>query len=218
MANIILSISELNLLFQSLTLSILGYDNIAISAWNHYLALIAAHTWNPLSDPIPTNPYYFVRIEWPTEGAPAWKITEDIAFVRCVEVDNPYNRQRDYNLTERDADNVNEQRQYTRIMEASWVFYGPNSYDNSQIVKDALFYQINHDILTLSNLHLIPDFASARRVPELFEGNWWERVDISMRFNEFIQRESTIPYIENAEITIESDTGIAAIVDAEVLI
>jgi len=61
-----LKISELENLFQDLTCSILNLDKDRQ-----------------------------VRISWPTEGAPAWSITDDVLFIRVVPVDNMYNRQRE---------------------------------------------------------------------------------------------------------------------------
>jgi hypothetical protein len=44
----------------------------------------------------PTDPVYeTVRVGWQQEGQPAWKIDEDVTFIRCVEEDDQYNRVRD---------------------------------------------------------------------------------------------------------------------------
>ena len=40
-----------------------------------------------------------VRCAWQTQGAPSWKITEDVAVVRVIEDDDPYNRQRTVQIT-----------------------------------------------------------------------------------------------------------------------
>ncbi len=39
-----------------------------------------------------------VRIGWQPQGQPAQLISEDITYLRCVEVDSPTNRQRDVQI------------------------------------------------------------------------------------------------------------------------
>ena len=181
MSDIALSINELNIIFQTLTIQALDRDvSLPSSA-------------------------YAVRVSWPTTGAPAWKITEDVTFIRIIEADDKYNRQRENKFIGLDTDNGTNLTRYTRVMEVFWTLYGSTSFANAQAIRDRLFYQEYHDILAQSNLYLIPDIVSPVRMPELFQGQWWERVDMSMRFNELIQRGLTIPYIKSAEITIKND-------------
>ena len=156
---------------------------------------------------IPGNAY-FVRVSWPTTGAPAWKITEDVAFLRVIESDDKYNRQREDKFVGLDADNGTNIMRFTRVMQVFWTFYGPNSFENAQAIRDQMFYQDYHDILANSNLYLIPDIVSPVRAPELFQGQWWERTDLNMRFNELVSKDLTIPYIKSAEIIIENDAAV----------
>ena len=72
-----LDIEPITRLFEGLTLSILGHDG-AIAAWENYQAHKTGWT-----GAVPANPYDLVRKSWPTAGQPAWKITEDVAFIRC---------------------------------------------------------------------------------------------------------------------------------------
>jgi hypothetical protein len=46
------------------------------------------------NDPV----YTLVRIGWQERGQPSQFIKQDVAYVRCVEVDDPYNRQRDVQI------------------------------------------------------------------------------------------------------------------------
>ena len=71
MADIILTLKQLEDIFRNLTCTILGL--------------------NPV-DPINASR---VRVAWPTSGAPGWKITEDVAFLRVRSAGNEYSRQRD---------------------------------------------------------------------------------------------------------------------------
>lgn len=166
-------------LFQALTCSILGIDASA-------------------------HPDY-VRISWPTSGAPAWQITDDIVFLQVTEVDNPYNRQREVHFDPYDTNNADQVTHFTRVMQVSWILYGPNSFDRAQAIRDKIFYQDHHDTLAAQNIYLIPDIYATRRVPELFQGRWWERTDLDMKFNELIIRNLAVPYIQTADITVQVD-------------
>jgi len=158
---------------------------------------------NPWADATPSNPYYNVRLAWPTEGAPAWKINEDICFLQCIELDDEYNRQRERKF---DLANSNQATSCTRVMQVSYIFYGPNSFKNAKTIKDNIFYQTNHDTLVSNNLFLIPSIPAATRSPELFEGQWWERTNMIMKFNELIVSNTTIESITSAEIIVKSST------------
>ena len=183
-----LEIRDLSLLFQQITMDILGYDYVA--------AQDAAA--------------YAVRIGWPTDGAPAFKIDEDIAFITIVERDSAYNRQRDMKMTDLPAYNLNMETAHTRMVEVSWVFYGPNSFARAQAVMDNMFYPEPQYLLNSNNLYLIPDISSPIRIPEIFQSRWWERTDLKMLFNELVIRNKTIRAITSAEVIVENDEGITA--------
>ena len=185
--DIYLTIAQLNTLFQTLVMTMIGLD------------------------PAVSTSAYAVRISWPTGGAPSWKNTEDICFLRIVEKDDEYNRQREAKF---DAARLNQITTYTRVIEVSFVFYGPNSFDHAQTVRDQIFYQKNHDTLALQNIYLIPDIHSPKRAPELFQGNWWERTDMSMDFNELIVRNSALNSATSVAVDLYDDNGLERVINA----
>lgn len=148
------------------------------------------------------NPYNFARISWPTGGAPAWGITEDIVFIQIVEVPNLYSEQLNTKYLPLDNDNVNQQTSFTRVLEVNWVFYGPNSYDYASSVRPQIGYQLFHDILARQGVYLIPGHYTPKRIPELFEGQWWDRSDVTMPFNVLTVRNLEVPYIIETDITV----------------
>jgi hypothetical protein len=187
MANTTLSLDQLNKLFQGLTISMLGIT---------------------FADDNDKTPYYKVRVAWPTGGAPSWKIAEDICFLQIMEVDSQYNRQRDVILGTKDTDNANGSTSYTRVMQVNFILYGPNSFQNAQTIRDQMFFVENLFTLAKNNVYPIPDISAPRRAPELYEGQWWGRTDLSITFNELIIVEQTIPYLKSADITIEDSERI----------
>lgn len=150
-----------------------------------------------------------VRISWPTEGAPAWKITEDITFLQVKTVDHPYNRQRERQHTFiASPDSLTTGVSYTRVVSVNCIMYGPNSFANAQLLRDSMFEDSNRNTLRENNLYLIPDIVEPNRVPELFEGRWWERSDITLLFNEFVTKTSTDYYLKSATVIVKTEDGI----------
>ena len=156
------------------------------------------------------SPAIDVRRSWPAGGAPAWGITDDVIFFNESEDDNPINRQRDVVVSNRGSpytDDLNQASAYTRYLRVGFVFYGPNSLGNSQVVRDFMFYQTHRETLAKNNIYLIPDTVAPKRAPEIFQGQWWERVDMSMNFNELVIRNLTIPAITSAEVIVYDEDG-----------
>ncbi len=187
------SMDQLNKLFQLLTLTMLGKD-ILIAPWIAYQADPGAWVGD-----VPVNPYSLVRIAWPKKGAPAWKIDDDVIFLRVLEIDRY--QQKDIIL----ENDMNQATGFTRINSVAWMLYGPNSYDNAQTICYRIFNQDIHDVLAKSNLFLIPNTASPRRSPEVFEEQYWERVDLMMWFNELVIRNSAIPAIASVDVETTLD-------------
>jgi hypothetical protein len=157
-----------------------------------------------------------VRCAWQTQGAPSWKVTEDVAVVRAIEDDDPYNRQRTVQMTPLplagnpaapDPLNVNQQTTYTRVIRCVWSIYGPNSFDNGQMVRDRLFDGDIRGTFAGSHLYFKTNIIAPARIPEYFQGQWWEREDFSVQFNELVVRNRTINAITNVAVTIGDQYG-----------
>ncbi|MCM3141661.1 hypothetical protein [Brevibacillus sp. MER 51] len=174
MADIALSLSEIEDIFWTCTITILGLD------------------------PQKKESQKRIRIGYPAEGAPAWKRTENVGFILVSLANDPimdqvelsYNR-----VSEKSTDHI---ASYTRVIQATWIFYGPNSFDEADKVRAGLF----RSPLLFSPLHLVTNVPSPIRLPELFSGQWWERTSFTARFNEKVVRKSTVNFIEAADIEI----------------
>jgi hypothetical protein len=147
--------------------------------------------------------YSQVRVEWPVSGAPAWRITEDICFLRVVEVQDDFELIRELAYPQRDAITLNRVLTYTRVWEATFAMYGPNCFDRVRMIKDAVQLDFDHDTLAASNLYLVTDMPASVYMPEEYQGNWWRRTDVKLRFNEFVTSVSQIPAMAGVDIAIE---------------
>ena len=179
------TLSEFETFIQSLVVSLLG--------------------WN-LTTPDKTND---VRIAWEEGGQPAASITDNVVYVECFEVDTPYNRLREETDTwEISPDEFTKETSYTRQMQVNLILYGPDSFDNAQTIRDNIFYPDHQLTLQQNHIYLVHDIPSPKRVPEYFQGLWWKRVDMSLRFNELVIKSISVPAIISAEINVYDDNGL----------
>lgn len=184
--------------------TILTLKQIEDIFWNLSCTLIGLNPANPGSADK-------VRIAWPEDGAPAWRITEDVIFLSVVPVNNPYVLQRDTEYGSGILDVIPEVTAYTRVHLVKWVLYGPNSYDKAEMVRNGLYK--SKSVLGKSNLYLLPTMDPPIRTPELFNGRWWQRVNFQAVFNEKVTRNETVPYLKGANIRIKTEEGVTQNVD-----
>lgn len=149
-----------------------------------------------------------VRISWPTDGAPSWSITDDVCFVAVTPSDNSYTRQLQTDYTELDANNANANLTYTAGVRVGWTLYGPSASDRADLIRASLFFASTTSALISNNLALITDVPMPIRQPELFNGEWWNRATLYANFNELVIRQSTVPYIQTANVQVLQDADV----------
>jgi hypothetical protein len=99
------------------------------------------------------------------------------------------------------GDTITNTDVFTRRWRVYWTFYGPNSLDNARAVRSALItIQQFADLFAVSNLYVDPSIEEPHRVPENFQGEWWERVDLVAEFNEQVTETFTTGTIGSVEI------------------
>jgi hypothetical protein len=145
-----------------------------------------------------------VRISWPTGGAPGWEITEDIVFLRITPQDDKLARELNiiYDPNKEDKAFADRKTGYTRVHKIDWTLYGPNSYDNADIIRNLIFDSDYMLELKKKNIFLITDVPMPTRLPEFYNGQWWERTDFSATFNEAVIRVKKVPYIQSGDVRI----------------
>jgi hypothetical protein len=102
--------------------------------------------------------------------------------------------------------------QYNRVWSINWTLYGPNAYDRTRMIRDALILDWTDAAFAAVGLYLVTDIPRPVRLRELFEGNWWQRVDLSnVLFNEVVVDTITVPSIAASEIKLYTeDQGLVA--------
>lgn len=174
-----LTLTQLEDLFQTLTVSMLG--------------------GSPPAD---------IRISWQSDGAPAFTFTDNVGFIRITEEPNYYNIAREVKYFDVSSpDGLLREISYTRVIKVRWVFYGPLAYENASLIREAIYYQENHNILAEQKIYHVVDDAHPIRMPENFQGRWWNRYDIEMFFYEQIIRSTEVGYVKSVDVTIIQESN-----------
>lgn len=158
-----------------------------------------------ITDPLAGS---LVRQSWPTSGAPAYGINDNITFVRCTEVSNSYDRVKDEGYDVNDAVSGLLEIEYTRVWNVFCELRGPTAYQRGTILKSAMQLEFILALLAQANVYVVPDIAPPIRLPELFESKWWERADINIDFNEQVNESIVIPTVASVEVSVSNSNGV----------
>lgn len=187
------TITELENLFHDFTARLFGYDIDNVDPIIAQQAATAAAT--------------AIRIAWPTQGTPPWKITDDKAFLKLTFENNEYTKQREYSYRRKSNLLSNQNMDMTNCLRVAWTFYGPNSSTNAFKVFSLLGNPTTTLQLEQNRVFLIPDVASPVRAPELFSGQFWERSDVYALFNVHIRLLQDVPYLLETTISASADNA-----------
>ena len=184
MAEIIKSIIEIENLFREIVLDILNLD--------------------------PKENHSRVRFPWGSNldemsdigSAPAFRREDDVCMIYALPYDDPYNRGRERHTEDHGGRDLVLVDTHTDVHQLMFANYGPNAYECARDIRDGLFLQDIRRKLHRNNFALVTDCSAVRRVPELWEGSWWNRVDFTAVFNELVRRESKMLTYEKIPFTV----------------
>lgn len=149
-----------------------------------------------------------VRIGWPPEGQPAWKIDEDVVVLRAILENDPMSQIRDRRV-QGTGGNTIETYTYFRVWRIVFDIWGPNAVDNCRKLKSGLLQDaFVHDALAGANFTLVTDMPEGVRNPQLFAGQWWEKVEFFAIFNELVSETPAIQGVGNLDITFQKENGL----------
>jgi len=147
-----------------------------------------------------------VRIGWLRQGQPGPSIDKDTLFIRCTTEDSAYSRLRDNQFSGLTGTFTDV---FTRMWTSHWTFYGPNSTNNCKLIQSGLLKSLfATKYLADSNLYINPSIEEPSRGPERFQGQWWERQDMVIDFNEQITETLTVGTVKSVEVKIYNETGL----------
>lgn len=150
--------------------------------------------------------YTRVRTEWPKAGQPAFGINEDIAFLRAVDENAEYSKQRDDQLIKQNGVTV-ARITYVVCWRVHFDFYGPNCYARAGYVVDALLLNWTSETLALAGLYVNPHIDRPIYLKEQRDAQWWPRASFSAIFSYQVTNTITPQTVTSAEILLYDSTG-----------
>lgn len=139
--------------------------------------------WHVLTDVIDDSEVQ-IRKAWPKIGSPNWNYNDNVMFIQVHEEGGHDITQPIDSIVEDDGEDYLETRYSTRVVRLNLVAYGPKSYECLRKIR-MLLYGYN-ETLHKNKIYVIPEPDTLKSVPELFQGQWWLRADIDIRFNTII--------------------------------
>jgi hypothetical protein len=170
----------------------------------------------PLTPPsVAPLAYKSVRVGWQQTGQPAWKIDEDTAIITAYPEDDPYSKVRDqsYDATPNLSPAINQNMSYTQVWKIHWTFYGPNAFDHARLLVSSMSLDWVYDYLknppppANTQIYALASWDRPRYVPELFQGQWWQRADVDLKFNELVKEEYVAATALSQEVILTPDVG-----------
>ena len=145
-----------------------------------------------------------VREGWSSVDVPGWDSNQDITFLTIDISDEPISQSRDTQAKGSIGNQVKLKTEYTVVILARWVVYGPSSMNNALLIRDGLFRPDIKQIMNEQGAYLVIDPSMPRHAPELFNAKWWDRWDFSAKFNYKMVREQDWPYIVSGPVIIKT--------------
>ena len=143
-----------------------------------------------------------VRRSWPIDGAPDWKIDDDIVFMQVTEAAEDIMQPIDERWLNVGRDFLRESAM-TRTMQLRLNAYGPACYES--LLKVRLEIMRGRAHLQKQKIYIIPGTDSVHYAPELFQGRWWKRADLTLFFNVLIVIDAPVNAIESVDITVKAN-------------
>lgn len=159
--------------------------------------------------------WFQIRIAWQQQGQPAYRITDDVCIVSAVPDNDPFSQVRDQLIAPNDDVSLAQQMAYTQVWKLHFTLYGPNSADRARLIVSAMALDWTHDLLAQSNLYAVTQWNRPRYLPELYQGQWWQRADVDLRFNELVNESIIVSSAAGVNVTLDTDTGLSETVSIE---
>ncbi len=147
-----------------------------------------------------------IRPAFQQQGQPGVNVPDSVIYIHIENEAQYWDKLRQITTARIPGNEVEgkETTLYTRVMRVDWYLYGPSSFDNADILRTYLLSEPIREFLNLYNVAPIRDINPGRRAPEMVNGQWRERTDLSALFNVATTRDATRPYFAEAAITVNA--------------
>ena len=150
-----------------------------------------------------------VRSTWTQPGQPGFLITDDIVFYKVITGGDKYDQQV---YVEQGTTLYNAN--YTRVITLVMTAYGPSAPDNLERIRTCFIAGFGTLNLKKARIFPVINPSNVVRMPELFEGQFWERADFSIIMYAEENTSLDIPEIVSTEITVIADDDERRTIDA----
>lgn len=150
-----------------------------------------------------------VILGYGSDGQPAWVTPQvNVCVINAFPDDDAYDKNRYESYTSNGAYQITDVG-YTRVFQPLWTFYGPSAYDNADTVRSAILTEnIRYTYLAPNGMYPLSEPSAPVRLPYEANSQWWNRCDLRMKFNVLTIRESTVPYLQGANIQVIDSKGV----------
>lgn len=139
-----------------------------------------------------------VRMTYPQLGNPDWTMEEDVVFITIMDANGDDVSQPIHELWKDDGEDLLREHYATRVLQVIFTAYGPNGYD--RLVHLRHTFLDGSSVLRSANIFIIPSSDTPQYVPELFHNMWFERTDLTLRFNNQLLFEENIKSIKEVPV------------------
>lgn len=190
MSNKLLTIKDLRYLFRDTVLAIMGTD----------------------------IPKKNVRLDYPKDGMPGYDNENDYIFINAkIHPGDRFGDLRDDVVLSVDiaAGDRQEETWYTRIVGVDFFISSPNSQMIADKIRWGLLidqYRIN---LIQQEVFPVLPLSQPRWAPANFNGQYWDRTDLSTEWNVATRRGRTQTLIKGVDIEIHDEHGLERVIEIE---
>ncbi len=157
----------------------------------------------------PNSAYFAVRCAWQQEGQPSWQITDDVCVIRAIPENEPDNKVRDESPDDPANGYFVRNYSYAQTWTVAMTFVGPNCFDRARMVAAAMALDYAVQMFEASNLYIKARWDRPQFVPQIQDGQWWLRAELTAQFYEHVSESMTFPAAASVEVTVTTDTGVS---------
>ena len=141
--------------------------------------------------------------DFSTGSAPAFDRNENVCFIYDLPAEDEYGSQFHHSYQDDGAPKLTQVIEYTAVHQVNFVCYGPDAFTWARALNAGIMRQDIKEHLYHCHFFLVPGSQRITYAPELINGEWWRRCDMTARFYEYVRQEekNSVETIETVRIT-----------------
>lgn len=159
---------------------------------------------------IPEDDNKKIRFGWgssPNTGsAPSFARNSDTVVIYFLTTDSPNNQTKDLSYIDEGNEKLTYVDEHTDVHQVQYVCYGPSAFEQARAIRDGMSQEDVRSLFRRNSLFFVTPVPAPVPVPDVFEGEWWNRYDVRVNFNEGvrIEKKNAVGYVEQVPLTASS--------------